>query len=113
MPVAKRSFGERPRWAPRQVDAAVVHVHPLQGQVLLEEMFPETRIGGLEVIRSQTVNTVVGKILALHPETALELGVAVGDTVIFREWQGGRWAFNGQSALLTESKDILAQVAPD
>ncbi len=113
MKVKRRSFGERPNWAPRQVDATVAQVHPLPGWVLLEEIFPVERVGELEIVRSLTRNTVLAEILAVHGDTARELGVTVGEQVILREWAGGRWAFGGQSTLLTESVDILARVTPD
>jgi co-chaperonin GroES (HSP10) len=38
------------------------------------------------------------------------LKVQVGDAVVYREFGGGRWSFNGVKVLLTAATDILAVV---
>ncbi len=107
----KRRPGERPAWAPRHVDAAIEDIHPLEGLVLLKEVFVKRKAGLLDLIEQPgTVNTVVADVLAIHDNTAKECGFQTGDRVILREWAGGRWALRGEPVLLTQSEDILAKV---
>lgn len=107
----RRRPGERPVWAARHVDAPVEWIQPLPGWVLLEERFVERQTpNGLVLVDAPgTVNTVTGKVLAVHKETAQELGISPGDTIVLREWSGGRWAFQGKPTLLTSADDILAK----
>ena len=108
----RRRPGERPVWAARHVDAPVGCISPLPGWVLLEEQFVGRQApSGIVLIAAPgTTNTVTGRVLAVHVETAQELGICPGEVVIYREWSGGRWAFQGQPTLLTSSEDILAKV---
>ena len=116
MPRKRKPGGYRPLWAPMPVDVKVEDVNPLPGWLLLEEVFPsqEHMVEGtdisLTIWKPYESNTVFGKILKIHDDTSKDLGVDVGDTIVYREYSGGRWAFNGVKTLLTPAKDILAQV---
>ena len=106
----RRRAGERPNWAPIPVDADAAQIHPLPDWVLLEEIeLPGTTESGLAIARPLTSNTTYGFIRAIHPKTGEKLGVSVGDEVIFSEWQGSRWRFNGETLLMPGSEDILAK----
>lgn len=65
----------------------------------------------LEIAYPYRSNTVFGKIMAIHPETQESLGAGVSDVVVYREYSGGRWSFNGEKTLITPEHDILAKVA--
>ena len=107
----RRRPGERPAWAPRHVDATIEQVHPLEGLVLLKEVFVKRKSGVLELIEEPgTANTVIADVLAVHDNTAKACGFGIGDRVVLREWAGGRWALRGQPVLLTQSDDVLAKV---
>ena len=60
---------------------------------------------GLVVSRLNVRNTVFGEILAIGEN---DQGLRVGDTIVFREFSGGRWSFLGEKTLITPMKDILA-----
>jgi co-chaperonin GroES (HSP10) len=110
----RRRPGERPLWGATPVDAEVEEVHPVAGWVMLEELFRNTTytVGPvvLEIARPYDRHTQFGRVLDIHPLTASDLGVAVGDEVVYREWSGGRWSMNGTRVLITQACDILAQV---
>lgn len=104
-----------PAWAPVAVDVALADVQPLPGWVLLREQFEQderTVRAGVElvIVSLGTPHTVYGRVEALAEETAQELGVRAGDDVVYREWEGGRWEFQGDRALMIGSQHILARV---
>lgn len=114
--MTRRRGGVAPPWAPKTVDVPLEAVHPLPGWVVIREQFDQDRevtLAGVTLIVATpgTSNTVMGYVLALHPETREELGIRVGDLVAYREWEGGRWSFEGASVLLMESQHILGLVA--
>ena len=109
------NYRERPYhpvWAPVVVDVSLGNLRPLPGWVILQERFieDEERADGLTIARPGVVNTTTGVIVALSPETGAELGVSMGDNVVYREWQGGRWLFNGVPVLITASEHIVAKL---
>ena len=107
----KRGFGERPVWAPLQVDYEAGKVSPLPSWLMLKEAPQgDETASGLAVVRSMTNNTVYGEIRAIHPEFEQEAGLHVGDTVIYSEWRGGRWSFAGETLLIIHKRHILAKV---
>ena len=116
MPRKRRRAGVRPLWGAVPVDATIKQVHPIPGWVLLEEVFmgdthavPDTDVV-LSIAVPFNYNTMYGVVLAIHPITAEELGVTLGDKVIYEEWQGGRWAFTGQKTLIMPVDAILAKL---
>ncbi len=93
------------------VDAEADRVRPLPAWVLLKESPKgDVTASGLVIARPLTSNTVYGEIRAIHVDTERELGLHVGDTVVIREWQGGRWSFTGEVLLLIGKEHILARV---
>lgn len=78
----------------------------------MEECFedPWLTVGGdkLFVIRPDTYNTVFGKVLRVNQ--ADQGQVAVGDTVVYSQWRGGRWVFRDQKVLILQKEYILAKV---
>lgn len=114
MPRRRRRGGVRPLWGALPLDKEIEQVHPIPGWVVLDEIFVgrEHPVPGTEVVliihRPYEVNTLHGRILAAHPVTLSELGAVVGDTIIYREWSGGRWSLNGRKVLITPVEDILA-----
>ena len=103
-------------WAPTPVDVAVNQVNPVPGWLVLEEVFLnlEKSIPGTDVIlaivRPYVSNTMYGSVLRIHPKTQRDYGVTVGDTVIFKEFSGGRWMLDGIKTLITPVEAILATV---
>ena len=100
-----------PVWAPRPLGVPVSRVRVMPGWVLLEEDFEAKRwvmVGGLNLELPQlgTPNTVVGRVLAIQDS----IGVCVGDSVVYREWQGGRWECEGRQVLLIAVEHVLARV---
>lgn len=107
----RRGYGERPVWAPLQVDYTSDKVSPLPSWVMLKESPQgEETASGLAVVRSLTNNTVYGEIRAIHPEYANEVDLHVGDMIVYREWFGGRWSFAGETLLLLNKEHVLAKV---
>ena len=110
----RRRGGVRPLWGALPLDREVEQLHPLPGWVVLEEEFRnrEHLVPGTDIVliihRPYEANSLYGRVLAAHPITLKELGAAVGDTIIYREWSGGRWALNGRKVLITPVEDILA-----
>ena len=103
-----------PLWAPTPVGVGVSSVCPLEQWVVLSEEFEQDRVlqretYSLVLATTGTPNTVYGKVLGIHPSTARELGVVVGDRVIYREWEGGRWDLVGQVVLIISSEHVLAR----
>ncbi len=116
MPRRRRRGGVRALWAPVPVDITLDKVRPVPGWLLLKEMFvndshavPDTDVV-LAISVASAQNTMHAEVMAVHPDTGKELGVRAGDVVIYREYSGGRWSFNGERALLTQVRDILAKV---
>ena len=112
----RRRVGVRPLWGAIPVDARIDQVHPIPGWVLLEEVFmgDEHMVPGTDVVLYINIpfnyNTMYGVVLAVHPITANELGITLGSKVIYKEWQGGRWAFTGQKTLIMPVEAILARL---
>ena len=94
------------------MDATLEQVKPLPGWVILEEMFEQDRevqVGDMKlaIARLNVMNTIQAVVLAVPDPCSLEL--AVGDTVIYREWEGGRWSLDGRVVLLMAERHILAK----
>ena len=110
----RRNYGT-PIWAPKQVDASINEVKPLQGWVMMEERFDQDRVAtvaGLElqIASPNTNNTVYGTVLAMNVEDAEKMGIYPGDVVIYREWSGGRWQLRDKTVLLMEAEHVVAKV---
>ena len=112
----RRRGGERPLWGATPVDCDVKKAHPLEGWVIIEEEFlnREHHVPGTDVVltihRPHESNSVFGRIVSVHPETSEEFLVYKDDRVLYREYAGGRWAFNGVKYLITPIYDILAKI---
>lgn len=81
-------------------------VNPTKNWVILKEIFLEEQAmnSGIYVIRPNVSNTVFGEVMAKYPSSELE----VGSKVVFREYSGGRWSFQGERALIVPEVAILA-----
>jgi co-chaperonin GroES (HSP10) len=110
----KLKSGERPMWGAFPVDAPVSKVKPTPNWVILKEnpLDNEITLSGvkLAIARPNVHNTVYGKVLAIHEETSKEIGVNVGDVVVYTEFMGSRWNFLGDIVIMPEKKYILARV---
>ena len=112
----RRRGGERPLWGATPVDLDVSQAYPLEGWVILKEKFVgmEHHVPGTDVVltihRPYVHNSVFGTIIKVHPETSEEFGIFKDDVVIYLEYSGGRWAFNGEKYLITPVYDILAKI---
>lgn len=110
----RRRAGERPVWAANPVDASADQIQPYPGWVLLDEQFIDDEVklstGLLAVARPYDHHTMYARVDAIHPVDEERLGVKVGDLVLFKEWSGGKWLFNGDQRLLTNADDILGIV---
>lgn len=101
-----------PEWAPNQIDLSIDDITPFPGWMVVEEQLhhnDDVNLNGvdLRIARPGVSNTVYGKILAMNEEDTF---VSVGDTIVYREWEGGRWNFDGQVVLLLQSEHVLALV---
>lgn len=112
----RRRAGVRALWAPIPVDVNIEHAHPLPEWVALKELFVnnEHTVAGTDVVlavaRPFETNTMHGEVMAIHPMATKLTGVGVGDIVIYKEFSGGRWSFNGDKFLITPLIDLLAKV---
>ncbi len=81
-------------------------VNPTKNWVILKEIFLEEDVeaSGLYIIRPNVANTVFGEVMAKYPKSELE----IGSKVVFREYAGGRWSFQGEKALIVPEVAILA-----
>ena len=110
----RKKYGvEAPDWAPLPVDATVAEVRPLPGWVMLQEEFSQDKYANLagvdiEIATLGISNTTYGNVLAVSSES--DLGVSVGDRVVYREWEGGRWSLHDKVVLLINEEHILAKV---
>ena len=104
-----------PLWAPTPLAVYKGQVHPVEDWVLIREEYSqdvEVQLAGvsLAVATLGTPNTVYGWLVAAHPQTMQKMGLTPGDRVIYREWEGGRWDFNGEVLLLMRAEHVLACV---
>ncbi len=112
----RRRGAQRALWAAIPVDVLVRQTHPTPGWVVLKELFvnKEHVVPGtdtvLSIARVRDTNTMRGEVLAIHDVTANELKIGVGDTVVYKEYSGGRWTLSGDVVLITPAEDILACV---
>ena len=100
-------------WAPAPVGVSVEQVHPVVGWVAIQEnheINQRVTVGGVELTLAQprVPNTVSGVVRAAHPDTLRELGVQVGDSVVYREWEGARWDMAGEVVLIMAAEHVLA-----
>lgn len=81
-------------------------VNPTKNWVILKEIFLEENAmaSGLYVSRPNVANTVFGEVMAKYPSSKLE----IGSKVVFIEYSGGRWSFQGEKALIVPEIAILA-----
>ena len=110
----RRRSGQAPLWAPTPLGVPLEKVHPVPGWVMVQEYFDQDRVldlgeTQLEVVSMGIPNTVYGHVVGIHAETAQGLGVGMGDLVVYREWEGGRWDALGMIVLLLEARHVLAR----
>ncbi len=110
----RRKASNRVPWAPVPVDAGIDEIAPYPGWVLLEEEFLDTTrtLGDVSIViaRPYDNHTTFGRVKAINELDAAKLGVVAGNLVVYREWSGGRWLFNGVSALIAPIDAILGIV---
>ena len=104
-----------PLWAPTPVAVSVDKVHPVGDWVVIREEYSQDQsveVGGVALALPTigTANTVYGQLVAAHYQTTQRMGIEVGDRVIYREWKGGRWDFNGETVLVMQAEHVLARV---
>jgi co-chaperonin GroES (HSP10) len=68
-----------------------------------EELAEQVGRSGL-VVPSKSATTI-GKVVAVG--CSLKEDVQVGDSVIYKEWQGGRYDFDSVHCLIMKEEDIL------
>ncbi len=101
--------GQHPVWAPIEVGVHLDRVDPAPGWVILKEQFlDETTDSGIVVVKPYVANTVFGKVIAMNVEDQFKSEFFPGDNVVFREYSGGRWAFQGETVLITPLEAVLA-----
>lgn len=54
--------------------------------------------------------TTVGRVLAVGVKVAEDL--RVGDTILYEEWQGGRWDIGGEKCLIMDIENVLVVLEP-
>lgn len=60
---------------------------------------------GLRIARLNVKNTVFGEILAIGEN---DRGLRVGDKVVYKEFAGSRFSFNGEKTIVPPMSAILA-----
>ena len=111
----KLQGAEKPVWASLSVPASPSQVRPRRGWALIKEWVEPlemVELSGvqLEIARPHVRNSVFGRVLAINELDGVEIPVKVGELVVYQEWQGRRWDFNGEQALLMEVRHIVAKV---
>ena len=75
--------------------------------VAVEECLGEqTRASGLVEIEKKAAT--VGRVLAVGVKVAEDL--RDGDTVLYEEWQGGRWQIGDQKMLIMDIENVLGVI---
>ena len=114
-PSGKLRAGEAPVWASHPVDVKLSNIMPIPGWVVIRENFApkETAIlAGYMIIIPElgTRATMWGEIVNIALTDGVALGLSVGDGIIYREWSGARWDFNGEAVLIMRKEDILGKI---
>lgn len=65
---------------------------PTSHWIVVKEHLKKESIGGIVLLDNK--NAVMGTIVAAGPDAIRESGIELGDTVVYEEWMGGRWAFD-------------------
>lgn len=52
--------------------------------------------------------TTVGRVLGVGVKVGEDL--RVGDTIVYEEWQGGRWDLGGQKCLIMDIENVLGVI---
>ena len=102
-------------WASTPLDVSIDQVNPFQEWVIVKELTDITKyeqVAGqtLQIVRLKDRHTVYGELMAIHPSVSERLQVGLGDTVIYREWSGGRWDIQGEEVLIMKADDVIARV---
>ena len=102
-------MGQRPAWAPREVGVSIRKVNPEPGCVVIEEDFlDEITQSGILVARPYASNTTYGKVVAINIQDIADHNIFPGDNIVYREYSGGRWSFNGSKVLIVPLDAIIA-----
>ena len=76
--------------------------------MILKEIFlTQADALGLYIWKPYTINTVFGEIMAVNEDSQF----SIGDQIVFKEFSGGRWSFNGEKMLITPEKSIIATLS--
>ena len=101
--------GVRPMWGATEVGVDVSTVTPTPGWVIIEEDYAmETSPSGYFLVSSYKTNTVFGEIIAINIADSMKSQILPGDRIVYREFAGGRWSFQGRKLLITPLEAILA-----
>jgi len=111
----RRRASDRPVWSPLPLDVTWDKIKPRQPWIMLKEIPLDdeytTKNGMvLSIARPGVRNTVYGEILASSKDADQRIHVSVGDIVVYREWEGGRWNLSGEVVLITKEEHILGIV---
>ena len=91
-------------------------LQPMEGRVLLKVLHAETCTpGGIVLPDCAKDKPSRGTIVALGPEIpsdppGVRIGLAVGDTALFRAYTGTELTIDGEAHRIVEQKDLLAKV---
>jgi len=96
---------------------ANVKVRPLEDRVVVEPLEAEEKTaGGILLPDSAREKPQKGKVVAVGPGKInddgkrVEVGVAVGDTVLYGRYAGNDIEINGKDVKIMRESDILAKV---
>lgn len=86
--------------------------------VAVEEILSREPIEG--IILPSLSHAQLGNVLKISPEASSYTGINEGDKILFKEWEGGRWAFVDEDSpsgelkcLIMSSEFILAKLDED
>lgn len=98
-----------------RVEKPFAQFQPLTDWVVIAEHLNRSTASGITV--PDRGNAVIGTVLKSGDWASQRDGITPGDTVIFTEWQGGRWAFldpdsdDGEiRVLIMDAADVILRI---
>jgi chaperonin GroES len=90
---------------------------PLHDRVVVKRLAEDTKTaGGIIIPDSATEKPMQGEVVAVGPGARddngklIEIGVKVGETVLFGKWSGTEVKIDGQELLIMKESDIMGVV---
>ena len=84
-------------------------IQPINNNILikLDEVKEDKTSGGIVIPDTAKEKSQEGEVIALPPDS--DIGVSIGDRVIYKSFSGTEITFEGEKYLIVPSDDILAK----